>query len=64
MTRKIESEEAKILAKIASARDKPEWTSEDLAQARPFAEGLAESERKAGRPKTAAGRWTNDPAWR
>ncbi|MFG6082050.1 BrnA antitoxin family protein [Paracoccus litorisediminis] len=40
MTRKVESEEAKILAMIASARDKPESTAEDLA-------------RKAGRPKTA-----------
>lgn len=55
MTRKKLTEE-QIQRMIASDPDNPEWTDEELAQARPFAEvfpALAEKMRKSigGRPK-------------
>lgn len=50
--------EEQIQRMIASDPDNPEWTDEELAQARPFAEvfpALAEKMRKnlGGRPKSA-----------
>jgi uncharacterized protein (DUF4415 family) len=49
-----DAEEARIQKGIAEDPDNPEWTEEDFAQARPFAEvfpELAESIRRArGRP--------------
>jgi uncharacterized protein (DUF4415 family) len=55
MTKRHLTEE-QIQRMIASDPDNPEWTDEELAQARPFAEvfpALAEKMRKAagGRPK-------------
>ena len=53
MTKKRPTE-AEIQRMIASDPDNPEWTDEELAQVRPFAEmfpALAEKARTAGRPK-------------
>ena len=56
MSRKpiTDAEEARIQKMIASDPDNPEWTEEDFAKARPFAEAfpaLADRMRRAGRPK-------------
>ena len=58
MSRKpiTDAEEARIQKMIASDPDNPEWTEEDFAKARPFAEAfpaLADRMRQAGRPKAA-----------
>jgi uncharacterized protein (DUF4415 family) len=52
-----DAEEARIQAMIASDPDNPEWTEEDFARAKPFAEvfpALAEEIRRnmGGRPKS------------
>lgn len=47
-----DDEEARIQAMIASDPENPEWTDEEMAQAKPFVEAfpaLAENMRKAGR---------------
>lgn len=50
-----DAEEARIQRMIASDPDNPEWSDEELAEARPFAEAfpaLAENMRRSmGRPK-------------
>ena len=53
-----DAEEARVQRMIASDPDNPEWTNEDFARAKPFAEAfpaLAEEMRKnaGGRPKSA-----------
>lgn len=53
---KLETDEARIQKMIASDPDNPEWTKQDFAKAKPFAEALpvlAEKMRKnvGGRPK-------------
>ncbi len=56
MTKPIsDAEEARIQAMIASDPDNPEWTDEELAQAKPFAEifpHLAATINKGGRPRS------------
>lgn len=56
MTKKKHPTEAEIQAMIASDPDNPEWTDDEMARAKPFAEvfpTLAESARKSlGRPKS------------
>lgn len=53
-----DAEEARVQRMIASDSDNPEWTNEDFAKAKPFAEAfpaLAKEMRKnaGGRPKSA-----------
>ena len=54
-----DAEEARVQRMIASDPDNPEWTDEDFARAKPFAEAfpaLAEAMRRniGGRPKSDA----------
>jgi len=51
LIRNTPEEEAAIQRGIAADPDNPEWTKEDFAQARPFAEVMAERKRMGRPPK-------------
>lgn len=53
LIRNTPEEEAAIQRGIAADPDNPEWTAEDFAQARPFAQVMAERKRMGRPPKEA-----------